>query len=372
MPHRNVRGVEERGCDAFLRASAVVIEAELTPRRQQVLSALIEEHVRSASPVSSEMVLQARAINVSSATVRNEMAVLEDLGLIYQPHTSAGRVPSELGYRYYVAHLMGERLPSPEEQRTIQHQFFQVAMQLQEWLQLAVSIIARNAQNAAIASASSMGATTLRRVEIVSLHEAAALVIVISRWATVTQQIVALEQPAAQENLSALSVRLSEELAGKTAEEVRALPEPHAPIERAIRGVVADQLGRQQMQQAWSLYHDGLAHLLSQPEFARAADYPVRQERMRALVDVIERGEVVRDLVPQVLSLGGVQVLIGEQRWDQIRDCTVMLAPYGGRSGKAGVIGVVGPTRMDYPRTMGVLRYVSAILSAMVDEAGVW
>ena len=372
MPPRDERGVDEWGRDDFRQASVAVIEPELTPRRQQVLSALIEEHVRSALPVSSEMVLQTRGMSVSSATVRHEMAVLEDLGLIYQPHTSAGRVPSERGYRYYVAHLMGERLPSPEEQRTIQHQFFQVAMQLQEWLQLAVSIVARNAQNAAIASVGTMGATTLRRVEVVALHDTAALVIVISRWATVSQQIVSLDQPATQELLSALSERMSHELAGKTPEEVRALPEPHAPIERAIRGVVADQLGRQQSQQSWSLYHDGLAHLLSQPEFARMADYPVRQERMRALVDVIERGEVVRDLVPQVLSLGGVQVLIGEQRWDQIRDCTVMLAPYGGRSGKAGVIGVIGPTRMDYPRTMGVLRYVSAILSAMVDDAGVW
>lgn len=337
-----------------------------------MLSALIEEHVRTASPVSSERVLQRHGISVSSATIRNEMAVLEDLGLIYQPHTSAGRVPSEQGYRYYVAHLMDERLPSPEEQRTIQHQFFQVAMQLQEWLQLAVSIVARSAQNAAIASASAVGVTTLRRIEIVSLHETTALVIVVSRWATVSERIVALEQPATQEVLSATSQRLSDELAGKTADEIRALPEPALPLDRAIRAVVADQLGRQAMQQSWSLYYDGLAHLLSQPEFARLSDYPARQQRMRALVDVVERGEVVRDLVPQVLSLGGVQVLIGERRWDQLRDCTVMLAPYGGRSGNAGVVGVVGPTRMDYPRTMGVLRYVSAILSAMVDEAGVW
>ncbi len=204
------------------------------------------------------------------------------------------------------------------------------------------------------------------------MHETTGLVIVISRLAKVSEQIIALEQPVAQETLSATSQRLSEELAGKTADEIRALPEPANSLDRALRTIIADQLGRQETQQSWSLYHDGLAHLLSQPEFARMADYPTRQQRMRSLVDVIERGVVVRDLVPQVLSLGGVQVLIGEQRWDQIRDCTVMLAPYGGRSGKSGVIGVVGPTRMDYPRTLGVLRYVSAILSAMVDEAGVW
>lgn len=345
-----------------------VARAELTPRRRQILRALIEEHIASAAPVSSEAIVTGHGLNVSSATVRNELAVLEELGLIYQPHTSSGRVPSQYGYRYFVENLMGERPPSPEEQRTIQHQFYQVELQMQEWLRLAVSILARGVQNAAFASATEIGQARLRHVELVLLHETAALLVLVTRHATVSQQVLALAQPTTQEELSMLAGSLRGQVAGLSGDEIRALPEPQTWLERTVRLTVVEQLTRQDRRQGTQLYHDGLANLLSQPEYSRLGDQRRRQERMRAILDVVERGDVVLDLLPHVLESGTVQVLIGEQRLDAVRDCAIILAPYGGRQGTAGVIGVVGPTRMDYARTLGVLRYVSSLLSVLTDE----
>ncbi len=345
---------------------------DLTPRRQQVLRAIIEQHVASAMPVASDALVHGYGLDVSSATVRNEMAALEDLGLIYQPHTSAGRVPSEQGYRYYVANLVGDQTPSAEEQRTIQHQFYQVELRLGEWLQLAVSVLARGVQNAAIASAAETEAPVLRQIDLVALHDAIALLILVSRHAAVSQQVVALPQPASSEELSGTTQRLNRIFGGKTAQQIDAFADPMPVIDQAVRRAMVELLDRQANQHSATLFHDGLANLLSQPEYSRMADSVSRQERMRQLMHVVERGDVVRELVPTVMLGGSVRVLIGEQRWDQIRDCTLILAPYGGRTGTGGVVGVVGPTRMDYARTIGVVRYITAILSALTEEFSVW
>jgi len=349
-----------------------VMSEDLSARRQQILRALIEEHVTSAAPVSSDALVHRRGLQISSATVRNELSVLEELGLIYQPHTSAGRVPSEQGYRYYVQHLVGERLPAPDEQRLIDHQFYQVTLHIEEWLRLAVSIMARTVQNAAIASSAETGVTTVRHIEIVSLHDTVALVVLVTRGATVSQQVANLSGAASQDELSAVARKLTALAAGKMYEDIRMLMSSLAGVEQQVCSIVFDLLRRQDDQSSAVLYHDGLANLLSQPEFTRMPTQEARQERMRSLLQLVEGGNVLRDLVPHVMQRGSVQVLIGEQQLDTMRDCTIILAPYGNRHGTSGIIGVVGPTRMDYGRTLGVVRYVSAILSALSDEVSAW
>src|SRR5918998_1852089 len=140
-------------------------ERALSERQARVLKAIVEDHIRHAGPVASEALVREHALGVSSATVRNEMSELESMGYIYQPHTSAGRIPSEKGYRYFVQRLMEEERIPRAEQLTIRHQFHQVALMREEWLQLGAAVLARVAHAAAIVSAPVVSASRIKHFE---------------------------------------------------------------------------------------------------------------------------------------------------------------------------------------------------------------
>src|SRR5579884_877723 len=149
----------------------------LTDRRLDILKLIVEDYIDSAIPVSSESIARRMAIPVSSATVRNEMAALEDEGFIAQPHTSAGRVPSDKGYRYFVEFLMPEQALSPEEQRMIDHQFYQVQLDTDQWVRLAAAVLARAAMNAAVITAPKLLDVRLKHIQLVQVQPRLALLV---------------------------------------------------------------------------------------------------------------------------------------------------------------------------------------------------
>src|SRR5260370_24833180 len=182
----------------------------LSQRKQQILRALVEEYIHSATPVASETLVRKYAMNYSSATVRHELAGLEEAMLIYQPHTSAGRVPTDLGYRYFVEHLMRESALSLDEQRLILHQFYQVQDQLDQWVRLTASVMARLIHRAAVMTSPRSTQGQLKHFEILSVTVLAAHLVLVLMDGTVKQQRLMLETPLHQEELSALAVRLNE------------------------------------------------------------------------------------------------------------------------------------------------------------------
>src|SRR3989442_6429472 len=143
----------------------------LSQRKQQILRALVEEYIHGATPVASETLVRKYGLNFSSATVRHELAGLEEAHLIYQPHTSAGRVPTDLGYRYFVEHLMQESALALEEQRLIRHQFYQVQDQLDQWVRLTASVMARLLHSAAVVHAPGAADWALEGLEVASVNE---------------------------------------------------------------------------------------------------------------------------------------------------------------------------------------------------------
>src|SRR5581483_775038 len=173
--------------------------AELTPRRQWVLKSIVEEYVASATPVSSEHVARKATTPISTATLRNEMAALEELGLLRHPHTSAGRIPSDAGYRYYVECLMGPAELQAAERRTIYHQFHQVEFSIDEWLALARAVLARALQNAALATPPLASRPRVRRVELVPLQERTVLLVLMLQSGHIRQQMLPLEEPLDRE-----------------------------------------------------------------------------------------------------------------------------------------------------------------------------
>jgi heat-inducible transcriptional repressor len=340
----------------------------ISDRQRSILSLIIEEYVATAHPVASEHIVNRYALNVSSATVRNDMAELERAGLIIQPHTSAGRVPSELGYRYFVANLMNPTALPADEQRKIRHQFHQVQMDTEEWLRLATAVLARTVRSAAVATSPRSTAVKLKHFELLAISEARILIVLVGHDGTVTQQMVTLEGGLDQEHLSALASRLNGEFAGKTASEITEWAKDEANAKGLPQGAsqvlqtVASMLSRLETPDTSHIYHEGLTHMLAQPEFRQP-------EKMQQVLALFERGGLWSAILPSIMSSEGVQVIIGDEGWGQgMASYSVVLARYGLEDRLTGVLGVVGPTRMPYGRSVSSVRYMSQLLSDLLQR----
>ncbi len=251
---------------------------ELRPRQREILRAVIREHVLSARPVASLALVARYRLDVSSATVRNELAELEDLGLLTHPHTSAGRVPTDLGYRYFVESLMPQAELRPEEEVTLSHQFRQAPPSAAEWLRLAASALARLTAEAGLAT-----------------------------------------------------------------------------YDRALD---PDEV-------VWSrdIHYEGVDQVLGQPEFGSAG-------RARDIVVLLSDRALLARVLPRQLEEGEIAVTIGsEHELEPLRAFSLVIARYGAHE-PTGYVGVVGPRRMDYQRTIGAVRSVGGLMSDLVRALG--
>ena len=345
-------------------------EGRLSQRKEVILRALIEEYTRTAEPVASKQLSDQLAgiygPGYASATVRNELAALEEDGLIYQPHVSAGRVPTDLGYRYFVERLMGESRLALEEQRLIRHQFYQVQHQLDEWVRLTASVMAQALQSAAIVTQPRAAQASLRHFELLSLYETVALLVLVQHDGSVRQERLLLETPATQDELSRMASRLNARLHDADAE----------AIERALRGgaveanerVVLESLARMLSQldllTSDAFYSDGIIQLLRRDEFAHADP-----RRIRQVVEALERHRFIPALAPQVMATDGIQVIIGgENSAEELKDMSVVVARYGTQEHLSGLVGIVGPTRMQYGRAIAMVRYMTEVLNDLLSE----
>jgi len=291
------------------------------------------------------------------------MAALEDLGYLTHRHTSAGRVPTELGYRYFVEHLVGDtELPLPE-QHMIRHQFHQSRVELDQWVRLAVAVLAHTTRKAALATPPRTHESRFKHLELISLRDTVVLLVLVLIGGTVKQQMLTLDEIVEQETLSRISNEINERFKGKRAAQVeieaRQLPKAGKPIGRFVAQIMTaiDRRGDD------AVYRDGLLHILDEPEFATGG-------QAREIVQAIE-GPSLTNIVATAapLEIGGLQVLIGgEGRWHEFADLALVLSRYGVEGGASGLLGVVGPLRMTYDRTIGAVRYVASLMSDLVGD----
>ncbi|MBI3975012.1 MAG: heat-inducible transcription repressor HrcA [Armatimonadetes bacterium] len=340
----------------------------LTIRRQAILRAIISEYIVSAEPVSSGQIVKRYELTVSPATIRNEMAELEDEGYVTHPHTSAGRVPTDRGYRYYVSALLGSAdLPEPI-QRMVRHQFHQVEDDVDEWTRLAAAMLARLVQNAAVVSLPRPMATRLKLFQLFAVHDLRALVVVLLAEGIVKQQLMTFSEPVPSDELTAIANRLNHLFGGLTAPGIRQQLEasdpegPWTDLEQRVAAIllrVLDTIDRQEFEEVWV---EGLRNLLNQPEFKAIG-------RMQAMLDVLGERNVVRSILPPHLPTGEVHITIGEEHPQAaLRECSVVFAGYGIPGDFEGVLGVIGPTRMAYDSTIASVRYLSELMSELLQE----
>ena len=343
----------------------------LSQRKQQILRALVEEYIHSATPVASETLVRKYSLSFSSATVRHELAGLEEAHLIYQPHTSAGRVPTDLGYRYFVEYLMEESALSLSEQRLIRHQFYQVQDQLDQWVRLTASVMARLLHSAAVMTSPRADVGRLKHFEVLSVTDLSAHLVLVLVDGTVKQQRLILEAPIDQEELSASAARLNKLLQGKSAKQVEALLEQHdfSTVEHLICSTILRILEQHGDPLGDVFYREGVVNILEQPEYSRMGPEEERSERVRKVMEVLEQNRFLPALASHLRESDGVQVLIGgENQWDDMKDVSLVVARYGQEGKIGGLLGVIGPTRMQYGRAIAVVRYMTQVMNELLAE----
>jgi heat-inducible transcriptional repressor len=331
----------------------------LTDRRKQLLQYIVEEYVQTAQPVGSRTLVDKYQLPLSSATIRNDMAALEDEGLITQPHTSAGRVPTDSGYRFYVEALMREEELNDDLRQTIRHQFHQAARELEEWARLAAAILATRLRSAAVVTTPHSPEPRVRWVELVGVHDYLALLIVVLQEARVLQQTLMLDRPFSQEELTSLARRLNDLMAGKSAAEIREQRLELSPAEITVREATADLLKTTDELTPEPSFMDGVRDLITQPEFTQGG-------HVIDLLQMLEERNLGRAIPASTMS-GAVSIIIGgEHPVDEMQLCSVVSTRYGGPDGLRGMVSVVGPTRMNYGRNVAMVRYMSTLMEELL------
>jgi heat-inducible transcriptional repressor len=336
--------------------------AEMNSRRRAVLAIVIQEYIASGAPIGSKTLVEEYGLKVSSATIRNEMKALEETGLLTHPYTSAGRVPTEEGYRYFVQHLLPDRPLAASDQRMIQHLFHQVGQEKDQWAQLAAAVLAHSSRMGALATPVRAESCRFKHLQLVEVRPGLILLVLVLHAGLVKQQMVSMDLAATQDELSQLSNQLNDLLTNLTAGEVSALPAQPSTLGRQVVELVVDIMRGEDNPDSEQIFREGLSQVLLQPEFSAS-------ENAHQLVTVLEEASLLGAIFDGVRHNEGVQIMIGgDGRYDALRDLSLVLSRYGLDRSATGVLGIVGPVRMPYDRTIPLVRYVAQLMSGLVQE----
>lgn len=331
----------------------------LPPRTETILKSIVGRYIINAVPVPSQSILHDYGLQVSSATIRNEMARLEREGYIIRPHTSAGSIPSDMGYRYYVESLDDVELPL-NQQHLVEHMFHQVETKLEEWLRLTATLLAHLSNNMAVVFIPRPINCQFKHIELVSLQDNMALLILVLQGAKVRQQLVTFEQPILQPELTAISGKLNDIYTGLDAQQISGKEAKLSDIESQVSEYILAIMQTEDEEDRDEPYLDGLHLILEQPEFTGS------RQRL-TLVELVENKNSLKAILPHKLPLHGVQVVIGKENESEIiQDYSVVLSRYGLADEAVGTIAIIGPTRMPYNRSIAAIDYLAWLLTRMI------
>jgi heat-inducible transcriptional repressor len=332
----------------------------LTERQERLLAMVVRNYIETGKPAGSKSLVEDFALDVSSATVRNDLAILGELGYVTQLHTSAGRIPTERGYRYFVQKLLGEFHLPLHERQMIRHQFHQARLDLDQWIRLSAAILARTSRSASFVTAPIARANHFKHLQLIATQGRLVLMVVVLFGGEVKQQMLTLAEPLPQVRLSAAAERLNALFLDADHDEIYNRMSSHQldTLEEEISRLVLDILNRADNRPISDVYRDGLVNILN-------------DEGTRHAVRLLEERTLLGTVLAETQAQGveGVQVVIGgDGRWEELRDCTMILSRYGVTDSFYGTVAVVGPTRMPYDRNVAAVRYIADLLSGFVYD----
>ncbi len=339
----------------------------LGERKLKILHAIIQTYLETGEPVGSRTISKYTDLNLSSATIRNEMADLEELGYILQPHTSAGRIPSDKGYRLYVDMLMEEK---EQELNEMQEQMLQKADKMEQLLKQAAQVLAANTNYATMVSTPRNSANRLKFIQLSQVDEEQVIAVIVLGGNVIKNKIINVREPLGNENLLKLNMLLNTSLNGMSIEEINLgliarLKEQagiHSEVISDVLDAVADAI---QIDEDMQIYTSGATNIFKYPELS---DKQSAQE----IISAFEEKQQLTELVTQTLSQEdntGIQVYIGDETPVQtMKDCSVVTATYELGDGMRGTIGIIGPKRMDYEHVLKSLKRLQGELDAMFHK----
>ena len=334
---------------------------ELTRRQEEILSLIVRAYTEKAEPVSSKHLVEAYQLQFSSATIRNEMAVLEELGYISAPHTSAGRVPTENGYRYFVRRLLHEGDLNAAEQTRIAEKMQTPPLATEQWMRLAATLLARTARTAALVTPPIAEVSRFKHCELIAIQGRLVLMVLVLQQGAVHQQMLNLTEPIGQMQLSETASRVNGLCVDLNANEVRLKGVQLQLFDREIAELIADLMDRVDNNQVHLIYRDGLSDIINAfPPNTQGAQQAIRVLEERAFLNMI-LDELLTPLVNNVRV-----VIAGEGRWEELRHLSMVISRYGIPGQASGAIGVIGPTNINYGRAIGTVKYVSNLMTDVI------
>lgn len=342
--------------------------SELDERKRKILNAIIKTYLETGEPVGSRTISKDTDLNLSSATIRNEMSDLEEMGYIIQPHTSAGRIPSDAGYRLYVDELMEEKR---QEVAQIQEMMIEKTDRMEKVLKQVVRILASNTNYATMITGPNYHHNKLKFIQLSKLNEEQILAVIVAEGNLVKNQIIGLTEPIDDEQILKLNLLLNTQLNGLTIEEInlgliKKLKE-QAGVHSSVVSEVLDAMARviEADEEEVPVYTSGATNIFKYPELA---DSSKASELISALEDKKELVEMIKDTVSDEENTG-IQVYIGsESRIQTMKDCSVVTASYDLGDGMKGTIGIIGPKRMDYENVVDNLKTLKVQLDSIFKK----
>ncbi len=332
---------------------------ELSDRDEAILKSVVQTYITTAEPVGSRTVARYSGIGLSPATIRNCMADLEDFGLLYQPHTSAGRIPSHEGMRYYVSNLLDRQEISKHERVALENAILANAKDFEEILKRAVKVMASWSGNAAVVTTPQIGKDRLIHVDLVEVKPGTILVITVSDSGMVHNSFVQIDSSIPEKRLRFLSETVSACLQRMEPEELKqelvdSIEEDRKFLETLLSQAICASRSKNPDK---DIIIDGSLNLLDYPEFS---DIP----RIRALFEAFQEKKMLVTLLERCMEMDDTNIFIGKDALGgSAPESSVVITPYREKGTPVGSIGIVGPTRMDYARAMALVEYVSQILS---------
>ncbi len=339
---------------------------ELDPRKAYILATVVYEYIMTAEPVGSNALLHKYHLGVSSATIRNEMAELEAAGYLVQPHTSAGRIPSDAGYRTYVDQLMEPEQLTPAERRRIRDELHHASHELSEMIAGTSRLLSRFSRNFAFIVAPAAEAQAFRHIQLIWLTPLSGVAIVMSSMGTASQSTFELNHDVSADDLTRLSNALNARLSGKLMREIKD-NEIGAVIDELglssdIRAAIVGALRAARSQEAPAISAAGAQNLLDQPEFHDL-------QKLRSVLRIVEEQKSLYDLVADSFNREEPTVKIGhELASEDVAECSIVTVPYHFGRHAVGLLAILGPRRMPYGRLMALASGTAATLSQQLSD----
>ena len=339
---------------------------KLTDRGQKILEAIIEEYIATAQPVGSKALTQNQGIKLSPASVRNVMAELEELGYLVSPHTSAGRIPTEKGYRFYVDTILRVSEMDRGQKDRIELQYRQQGLQMTDMLREASRTLSSISHYTGLVMIPRLRATIFRHIEFVKLSPRLILAVFVTQSGMVQNKLVEVDEDLSPRELEKITNYLNQTMTGLSIQDVRT----RIITEMAQEKALYDQLMRRAFTLSSAALVDesngdviieGTSRFLEQPEFSDL-------DCMKRIVQTFEQKSALVELLDRGLETKGVQVIIGsETEHTELSDCSLITAAYSGKRGTLGTLGVIGPNRMPYATIIPIVDYTASLISRLLD-----